>query len=232
MLHKLFKARSYRKVASIFAERSRAARDAESVRAAFPWIDGVESGPERAALAAEHARYCRDISSEKMAADLGFSTFLQLWCLAHKPKRVVDLGSGFTSYVLRRYAAAAASQGKGCEVWSVDDDAAWLGRTRDYLVEMKQDPARLMVWGEFIKVAPHDFDLVVHDAGSMQFRADNLGPALDLARSGGLVLLDDVHRFEYRATALELLATRGYRFLSVRALRDGYGRYPYAVFRP
>jgi predicted O-methyltransferase YrrM len=228
MLHKLFKARSYRKVASIFAERSRAARDADGVRAAFPWIDGVHAGAERAALAAEHARYCKDISSEKMAADLGFSTFLQLWCLAHKPKRVVDLGSGFTSYVLRRYAKAAG----GCEVWSVDDDAAWLGRTRDYLVEMKQDTARLMVWGEFIKAAPHDFDLVVHDAGSMQFRADNLGPALDLARSGGLVLLDDVHRFEYRATALELLASRGYKFLSVRALRDGYGRYPYAVFKP
>ena len=230
MLHKLFKARSYRKVASIFAERSRATRDADAVRGAFPWIDGVHGGPERAGLAAEHARYCREISSEKMAADLGFSSFLQLWCQTHKPKRVVDLGSGFTSYVLRRYAAAA--RGTPCEVWSVDDDAAWLGRTRDYLLEMKQDVSHLMVWSEFIKVAPHDFDLVVHDAGSMQFRADNLGPALDLARSGGLVLLDDVHRFEYRATALELLATRGYRFLSVRALRDTYGRYPYAVFKP
>jgi len=232
MLNKLFKARSYRKVASIFAERSRATRDADAVRAAFPWIDGVHSGPERDALAAEHARYCKEISSEKMAADLGFSSFLQLWCIANKPKRVVDLGSGFTSYVLRRYAKAAAAAGNPCEVWSVDDDAAWLGRTVDYLKEKGQDGARLMVWGEFMKVAPRDFDLVVHDAGSMQFRADNLGPALDLARSGGLVLLDDVHRFEYRATALELLATRGYRFLSVRALRDGYGRYPYAVFKP
>lgn len=228
MLHKLFKARSYRKVASIFAERSRAANDADAVRAAFPWIDGVHGGPERAALAVEHARYCREISSEKMAADLGFSTFLQLWCLANKPKRVVDLGSGFTSYVLRRYAKAAG----GCEVWSVDDDAAWLGRTADYLAEMKQDGSRVMVWGDFIKSAPRDFDLVVHDAGSMQFRADNLGAALDLARSGGLVLLDDVHRFEYRAHALELLAARGYKFLSVRALRDSYGRYPYAVFKP
>lgn len=228
MLQKLFKARSYRKVASIFAERSRATRDADAVRAAFPWIDGVHAGPERAALAAEHARYCRDISSEKMAADLGFSAFLQLWCLANKPKRVVDLGSGFTSFVLRRYAAKAG----GCEVWSVDDDAAWLGRTRDYLAEMEQDRAHLMVWSEFIKTAPRDFDLVVHDAGSMQFRADNLGAALDLARSGGLVLLDDIHRFEYRAHALQLLAERGYRFLSVRALRDGYGRYPYTVFKP
>jgi predicted O-methyltransferase YrrM len=202
------------------------------VRAAFPWLDGVQVGPERAALAAEHTRYCKDISSEKMAADLGFATFLQLWCLAATPKKVVDLGSGFTSYVLRRYAKAAAAAGHPCEVWSVDDDAAWLGRTRDYLAEMKQDGAHLMVWHEFIKVAPHDFDLVVHDAGSMQFRADNLGNALDLARSGGLVLLDDVHRFEYRAHALDLLAQRGYKFLSVRALRDGYGRYPYAVFKP
>jgi predicted O-methyltransferase YrrM len=232
MLHKLFKARSYRKVASIFAERSRAANDADAVRAAFPWIDGVHAGPERAALAVEHARYCREVSSEKMAADLGFSTFLQLWCLANKPKRVVDLGSGFTSYVLRRYAKAAAAAGQPCEVWSVDDHAEWLGRTREYLAEMGQDGSRVMVWGEFIKAAPHDFDLVVHDAGSMQFRADNLGAALDLARSGGLVLLDDVHRFDYRAHALELLAQRGYKFLSVRALRDAYGRYPYAVFKP
>jgi hypothetical protein len=45
-------------------------------------------------------------------------------------KRLLDLGSGFSSYVLRAYAAGVP----GAVGWSVDDDPAWLEKTRAFLV--------------------------------------------------------------------------------------------------
>lgn len=227
MLRKIFMARSYRKIGSLLAERSRGGRDAPRVRAEFPWMDATPTGGGDAELIAEHAKYCREVSSEKMAVSLQAAAFLARWCAERKPRKVVDLGSGFSSWVLRRHAKAVG----GCEVWSVDDDAAWLGRTRDYLVKMGVPTERVMTWPEFVASGADGFDLVFHDAGSMQFRADNLGVALDLAAAGGTVLLDDVHRFDYRVVAQAEVARRGLECLSTHAWRDGYGRYQYIVRR-
>ena len=41
-------------------------------------------------------------------------------------KRLLDLGSGFSSCVLRAYAAGVS----GAVMWSVDDDPAWLEKAR------------------------------------------------------------------------------------------------------
>jgi predicted O-methyltransferase YrrM len=220
--------RRVRSFAAALAERRRAARDREAVRRHFPGLQAALAGAARADLAAEHARYCREVSSDRMAASLELSVFLRHWCATRDPARAIDLGSGFTSYVLRRH---RAEDGDRCEIWSVDDDPAWLERARAFVASHHLDVQHMVSWREFRSARPHAFDLVVHDAGSMTFRAETLDAALDLAAPAGLVVLDDVHKSDYRAVVLERLAARGLSFLSLRdALRDRYGRYAYAVF--
>ena len=227
-LRKLFASRSYRKALSVVREAWRGQVERAKVRAEFPGLESALAGREHAELAPHHARYVAEVSSEKMAASLELSVFLLWWCRAQRPRRVVDLGSGFTSYVLRRHQAEATPRPA---VWSVDDDPAWLERTRAWLHQHRLDDGDLVSWDSFVASGARDFDLVVHDVGSMQFRAGQLDRALDLAAPGGLVLIDDMHRFDHRDAVLRRIAARGLRALSLRGLLLGkFGRYPYAVW--
>jgi predicted O-methyltransferase YrrM len=141
---------------------------------------------------------------------------------------VVDLGSGFTSFVLRTWAASS-----GAEAWSVDDSAEWLERTRAYLGEKGVSSERLLTWEQASGAGgPRGFDLVLHDMGTMETRARTLEAALDLAAPGGVVILDDVHKPEYRAVAKAALEARQLPWYSLKPwTRDGICRYAWMVIR-
>lgn len=151
-----------------------------------------------------------------------------LWLLAEDSgaKRIIDLGSGFTSFILRTYAA----EHPGVEVWSVDDSAEWLERTRSWLGEKGVSTAHLYTWDQLLAQGRHDFDLVLHDMGMMDTRARCLMEAVDLAHEGGLVILDDVHMADYRDHVAKSLAGRTLWSLK-RFTRDPITRYAWLLQR-
>jgi predicted O-methyltransferase YrrM len=123
--------------------------------------------------------------------------------------------------------------GTDVEVWSVDNDAAWLERTRRFLVSRHLSSLHLYGWHEFLDADHGHFDIVLNDFGHMGVRAEVLGETLGLVRPGGLVLLDDVHKAGYARLVNATLREAGFRQISLRRYTlDRFGRFSLLAIRP
>ena len=215
------------------SEARRAREDVAAVVQRLPELADFEALSEASAerLGASHGAYVGTVSKANHAASMELCVLLDVLLRQRAPRRVVDLGSGYTSFVVRTWAAEEAAAGREApEVWSVDDHAGWLEKTRAWLGEQGLSDEHLLTWEEFRASNPGDFDLVLHDMGSMETRARTLDAVLDLAAPGGLVILDDVHKPDFRRFAIERLEARGQGFFSLKAwTRDDLTRYAYLV---
>jgi len=213
------------------AERARAKEDHAAVAERFPFL--AEDAFAKAAADAEnrlnesHAHYIANVGHPVHAASIELAVFMDVICNGLNPTRVADLGSGFTSFVVRSFAKGSTS---GVDVSSVDDHPEWLQKTKDYLTGKDVSAQNVLLWDEFSGSDPAPFDLVLHDMGMMDFRAQTLERVLQLTRPGGVVILDDMHKPEYRTFALQTLEQKGLEHYSLRALtHDNLTRYAYLV---
>lgn len=175
-------------------------------------------------LEPHYNQYVNEVSTPQMALSLKAAVFMFILCDVIKPKRVLDLGSGFSSFVLRTYAVTH----REVKVWSIDDNHEWLDRTKAYLVEHELSTERLMLWDEFYQSLTIDpFDFVVHDMGSMIFRQQVLSEVIKMVQSGqGLIFLDDVHKPLYaRYVRHCLLDSSSLYFDLILDTLDQYQRY-------
>ena len=176
-----------------------------------------------------HEDYTNRISSPDMAASLELASFLNALAEVRGPKRLLDLGSGFSSYVFRRWAAKA---GVAVTVFSVDDDPVWLERTRSFLAEHHLDDDNLMVWTEFRDRKEEPFDFIFHDLGDMDLRAEGLPSVIRLMHSQSVVILDDMHKPAYRESVAREVRRAALRLLSLRAYTlDSRGRFAEMMVR-
>jgi len=156
-----------------------------------------------------------------MAASLPFARFLRAWCEAREPARVADLGSGFTSWVLRWWARDGGPE----RLLSVDDDPEWLEVSRRFVRERGLGDGGFLSWEEFLRDGDR-FDLLVWDFSGVKRRAVETRRASRRVAEGGALLFDDIHkaRLWHRARWLDWLGpAEGY---SLRAFTmDEFGRY-------
>lgn len=177
----------------------------------------------RESIAPELEAYNREISSAEMAVSLQSASLLAALCKLTRPARVLDSGSGFSSWVLRRF----TQQPDPVEIWSVDDDERWLEATRAYLNEHKMHDQRLLTWNEFAATDERDFDLIFHDLGqAREIRVAVLTEVCERLSLHGLLLLDDFHKRGFRVPARRILRGAGFDVVCLRSLTlDGFGRY-------
>ncbi len=175
-----------------------------------------------------YEHYVRDVSSPDMAASLELATFLYGLCKANQYSRLLDLGSGFSSYVLRLY----AKETFGVEVFSVDDDVRWLEKTKGFLEAHSLDTTGLMTMEQFASRDQGGFDFILHDLNFVEKRIKYVQRLLSLVRPGGLIILDDVHKPDYMLGTLEILSLAPGKIYSLSpATLDRYGRYSMAYIR-
>jgi len=172
-------------------------------------------------LAEAHADYVARVSSEDMALSLQTAALLRLLCRLLRPASVLDLGSGFSSYVLRR---ARAEDGGAMLVRSVDTDAAWLQRSREYVREKGLPDDGFALWGE---LPDQPFDLVLLDVERPPQRNGFLMPTLQrFCRPQTALLLDDLHMPGFRVFALETFMGFSYCHVDCRRYTtDRFGRF-------
>lgn len=175
-----------------------------------------------------YKEYARKVSSDAMAISYELACFLWELCQSMKPLRILDLGTGFSSFVFRRYQSTAE---KRPEVWSVDDSGEWLEKTAAFLGSRNLSQDNLLLWDEFSQLEPSPFDLILHDLGNMETRAGVLGHVLALRHPEGVVVLDDIQGPQYQSQVAEQLnsnggiAGHGLRWLTL----DKYLRYAMLV---
>ncbi len=196
----------------------------------FPMLSSYAARAEsiRKELIEPYERYVTSVSTRLMGVSFETATLLGVLCEVLGPKRVLDLGSGFSSYVFRSY----ATQRPGTTVVSVDDDDHWLDRTAAYLRQNKLSTQGLISWETFGADRHEAFDLIFHDLGAMTLRAQSLAKVLDLAceKPGAVVILDDVHKRVYRPVVDNELRQRRCKWFDLAPYtRDEFGRYAMMV---
>ena len=191
----------------------------------FPALDDAlgRAPAIRETIAPVHEHYVTHVSDGPMAASLETCVFLVVLGSAVRPARVLDLGSGISSYVLRWARSAGHLDAR---ITSVDDDEAWLERTRAFLEERAEAPDELLAWSG-LDEADGPFGLIFHDLGDMRRRAESLPMVLRVARRDGApVVLDDLHKRRYHAEAERAVRANGGRLLDAKPFtRDRQGRF-------
>jgi predicted O-methyltransferase YrrM len=156
-----------------------------------------------------------------MAISIGTAAFLRVLCEQVMPASILDLGSGFNSFVLRSFAATCTTA-----VWTVDDNPAWQERTRAFLKAGGLDDSNMWLWPDFSKETKRTFDLVCYDLGSMVARAQALRSVLEWVGEKTILVLDDMHKEEFALEVERALRSSRWRYFDARTCTmDQYGRF-------
>jgi hypothetical protein len=147
----------------------------------------AQSSQYFARLRPDYEDYVTRVSTPDMAISLELAGLLLFLAETVRPARILDLGSGFSSFVLR--------QVRGASVLSVDDDANWLNRTSEYLREKNCENLNLALWSDLVQLSPEPFDLIFHDLALVEQRRATLSQVLEWSK--GWIVLDDGHKAGY-----------------------------------
>jgi predicted O-methyltransferase YrrM len=170
-------------------------------------------------------------TDEVMAASIELCRFLVRWCEQQRPGRLVDLGSGITSWTLRSWRDRRSPEST---VISVDDHPDWLSRSRDFSRQAGTGDRNFLLWDEFQERHGSDrFDLVVHDFGSVRVRARQMARAFALVRPGGAIVCDDIHKARIWRAARNSMWRTGLQGWSLREeTLDSIGRFALLAVSP
>lgn len=183
----------------------------------------LELADARDALSEPWRAYVHSISPDWMAASAEICALLLALAQVRRPARMLDLGSGLSSYVLRTFALEAGAR---CRVVSVDDDVEWLEKTRSALRARAIPADDLYTWETFRAMRHEPFDLIFHDLGDMPVRIAALPFALAQVARDGVIVLDDMHKQGYAEAALQACTAAGFDLYSLRTLTtDRFGRH-------
>ena len=97
-------------------------------------------------LNSSYKDYCNNVSPDNQALSLKASVYCYNYCVKNKPQKIIDMGSGFTSYVLRLYQKNFSTEDFKIEVYSVDDDKSWLNKTKEFLRRNKVSRENLLLF--------------------------------------------------------------------------------------
>jgi hypothetical protein len=134
-------------------------------------------------LVPAYREYCLTVSKRSMALSIETCAYLWWLCVHLDAKAVADLGSGFSSYVLRLY---ASESGHTVRVASVDDNDEWLDKSERFI----HDYAAGDIRNEWMTVAVEHrapSGVVVFDDAQNHNHHFNMAAA---ARQAGLRLYD------------------------------------------
>lgn len=156
-----------------------------------------------------------------------------IWFLLNKlrPKLIVDLGSGFSSYLFRLYQEKRKCSDDACQVFSCDDNSFWLEHTMLFLKAKSLSVEGLYLWNEFInEYQGRRPDLVLHDLGNPELRVKSMSRVFDLCKPETKLILDDIQKLRIKQSALDTLVQRGGRGYDLARLTyDKFGRYAWMV---
>jgi len=195
----------------------------------FPALDELAAATEANArtLAPAYIDYLFGVS--RWVVSLRLSALLFALCDVLAPRAILDLGSGFTTYVFRTYAAECADPPR---IVSVDDSAEWLGKTSRFLAQHGFGDGEIMLLDDFLGREREQFDLVLHDLGDMNARARTLVEVLQNTGHGGVALLDDVNMPNYRRLVEQAAGRAGFTVHDLRDVTlDETGRFAWALER-
>jgi len=166
-----------------------------------------------------HEDYTNRVSSKSACISLETSIFLWNLCDALQPKIAVDTGSGFSSYILRKW-----STNKNCSVYSFDDNAFWLNKSVEYCALNNVSIQNFLLWQD-VSQDITNVDILIHDLGNMTLRANTLEKVYDMMSKNGTIVLDDLHKNQYFQESTRFFNSKGHSILEIKETYDSFGRF-------
>jgi predicted O-methyltransferase YrrM len=207
-----------------------ATRDARRLAADRPDVlAALRNARDDAALRAFYDRYVTEVSNWEWAVSWPTARALDALCEALRPRRVLDLGSGFSTYVVCNWARRA---GVETEIVSADTSDEWLDKTRVFL-DGEGLSARLIASRDLASLPSAGFDLAFDDIGRIEARASVMPTIIRTMKPGGVVVLDDMNVRGYRGEVRSHLTKAGWPLYSLRpATVDAKGRFAMLTAAP
>jgi predicted O-methyltransferase YrrM len=135
--------------------------------------------------------YTKAVSNPGMAASLRSCIFLCCMMELIKPKRVLDLGSGISSYSLRYFKGLF---GLDTVIYSIDSSKEWLRKSEEFSRVRDVDHANFLHWDD-IKDKKMPCELIFMDIDKTKFRVNYYEPVCRrFTKKGSLMLVDDMHK--------------------------------------
>lgn len=206
-------------------------RDAKALMSLFPELVGYEQLVKSFAsqLRPVYDEYISNVSSKWMACSWEMACFLYAMMVIKKPRNVLDLGSGYSSFVTRKYKAVMDEK---TVIHSVDDDEFWLGKTESFLRSTGVSTESVMSWSAFHDKNQTVFDLVFNDLGTTTLRLKSVDVLINTISPQGIMILDDMHKPHYPKLISNKLEEAGFSVLSARNLTlDPLGRFASVAIR-
>lgn len=186
---------------------------------AFPFAEGLALVTKK--LGRAYTEYTGRVSTPDMAISIETAAFLLVLCEHLQPISILDLGSGFSSFVFRSYAAMGP-----VTVRTIDDDPRWLERTTEFLSAHGLQTKDMAIWDDVAFKSDDPFDLIFYDLGGMGMRARELPILLQRIGQKTVLVLDDMHKEEYAATVEREMRTGEWRYFdALPYTMDHYGRF-------
>lgn len=197
----------------------------------FPELKKQFNSPAPLLLKDNYTNYTTNVSDPKMAVSLELAVFLYTLCLVFKPQSILDLGSGYSSFVFTSYKRESE---RTVKLWSVDDNSKWLTKTRVYLKREKWQPTRFLSWKTLEKMglSKLPFELILYDLGTMSTRKRFFHYLLKHARKGTIIIVDDMHMLDYQRLVRKLVNEEEVQFYSLKSFtKDSYHRFATLLIR-
>ena len=177
----------------------------------FPWFERLWD---------EYKRYCLTVSVRWMALSIETTAYAWWLCEQTQARRVVDLGSGFSSYMLRLY----QQDHPDVEVMSVDDNPEWLAKTEKWLARHDLPTDGLVTPDEFLQ--SDGWDVVIYDYSGGEIRDAMMEPTVARAAADGFVIFDDAQAIVHHLMAVDACRRHGMALFSlVEQTMDDVGRH-------
>ena len=171
-----------------------------------------------------HAYYLNNISQGMMPISLNTARFLYDWCYEHRPRLILDSGSGFSSFVLRKYKLMVP--GLNVRVITIDNKESWLDKTRQFLRDCGLGAEDCWSASDFsIYSDLFSFDLIFEDY-DINFRNKRLKYDMRHLKNSGHIILDDMHLGRTRSMLGSYVRTDQIQIKDLFYLADKFGRFP------
>ena len=137
---------------------------------------------------------------------------IALWHLMEKrkPKRILEMGSGFSTWVIRKWAWA---QEHDVVVWTLDTEWKWLGTVLVELEQLHLSTEHCLHYDSFmscLRDTVAHFDLIFVDHGPCAKRVEDYNLYMSLLAPGGVAVFDNWHLPHYHTKMQPLLEADGF----------------------
>lgn len=182
-----------------------------------------KSGVYKNEIKKAYNKYIATVSVDYMAASFECCVFLMVLYDVIKPKMVLDLGSGMSSYALRYF---QKNYHEDSCVWSIDSNKEWLNKSKMFVEEFKLNIDNFKTWDGIVNDTTK-FDLIFFDIDNNKKRINYIPTVLDnFVTKNSFVMFDDMHKGGLRKDINNVLSGYEHKKMDIKKYTlDKYKRF-------